>query len=203
LTLKSSDCDNKWLEKAACMIRQGDVIALPFERLFGLAANALDPSAVAEVASIKERPAESSGRQPISVILPTLASISRVSEDITPLAQQLIRRYWPGLVTIVVRAKPHLPSPLVSQSGLIGVRLPGPSKAATLATHTDLVLTATSANHKGQKDAKSDEDLANLDGLTMVVKGTVSGPPGSTVVDASGTVPIVLRQGFVSIEEVL
>ncbi len=194
--------DSSWLGTAACMVRQGDVIALPFERLFGLAANALDPTAVAEVAAIKERPGNTSGPQPISVILPSLSAVSRVAIDITPLASRLMNSYWPGLLTILVRAQPHVPPPLVSREGLIGIRLPGPSKAATLATHTDLVLTATSANEKGQKDALGDKDLANLIGPALVVQGSVPGPPGSTVVDASSTYPVVIREGFISLKEV-
>ena len=77
-------------------------MALPFERLFGLAANALDPSAVARVAALKSRPEHRVGPRPIAVILPELEALERVAADVSPLAKQLARAHWPGLLTLVL-----------------------------------------------------------------------------------------------------
>ncbi|MCP4605786.1 MAG: L-threonylcarbamoyladenylate synthase [Proteobacteria bacterium] len=182
-------------------IKKGCVVALPYERLFGLAANAFDPEAVARVAAIKGRPADVSGSHPISVIAPDIDAVRRVTAEFSPLAHRLAEQYWPGLLTIVVKAAAGLPPPLVGRDGLIGVRIPGSCPAAELAGRSGLVLTATSANPAGCKDAISHEDVAGLNGVDLIVEGRVAGPPGSTVVDASGKYPNVIRSGFITLDE--
>jgi L-threonylcarbamoyladenylate synthase len=192
--------ESDWCHNAISTIQLGEVVALPYERLFGLAADAMNPRAVAKVAKIKERPGRRIGQKPISVILPDMDRLRKVVTEITPAAKRLMDRHWPGPLTLVMKAAPGLPSPLVSERGLVGVRLAGPSPAAELARRSGMVLTATSANLKDAADALSDEDVKDLVGIHMLVKGTVDGPPGSTVVDASGNRPVVLRTGFVEIE---
>lgn len=192
--------DEGWLERAASAVIAGGVVALPYERLFGLAANALDEDAVARVANIKRRPDRASGSKPIAVILPARAALALVAAGFSPAAVRLADRHWPGLLTLLVPAVVSLPRPLVSTAGLVGVRLPGPCPAALLAERTGLVLTATSANRSGGADALSHEHVIDLEGIDFVVQGTVAGEPGSTVVDPNGPSPIVIRQGLVRID---
>lgn len=193
--------DPGWVDEAARVVRGGGVVALAYERLFGLAADALHPEAVAKVAKIKGRPAGERGPRPISVILPNRGALWTVAREVGPLAEKLMDRHWPGLVTVIVAAKDGLPAPLLGSGGLIGVRLPGPSPAFDLASRSGLVLTATSANRADAPDALSHEDVLSLEGVDLLVEGQVSGTPGSTVVDASAARPIVLRRGAVKIEE--
>ncbi len=188
-------------DTALRIIKRGGVVALPFERLFGLAADAFDAEAVARVAAIKERHTDVSESRPISVIVPDFEAVSHVTSDFPLLARRLADQYWPGLLTIVVRAASAMPRPLVGKNGLIGVRLPGPCPAAELAKQSGLVLTATSANLMGCKDAVTHRDVSKLPGLDLVLEGRVPGPPGSTVVDASGERPIVLRSGFITLDQ--
>jgi L-threonylcarbamoyladenylate synthase len=116
------------------------------------------------------------------------------------LAYNLARDYWPGPLTIIVKAVADLPLPLVSERGTIGVRIAGPSPAADLARRSGLVLTATSANLKDAQDAISSDEVKRLQGLSMVLDGVVAGPPGSTVVDATGEQLRVLREGHVNVD---
>lgn len=192
---------NNWLDVATAVIRNGGVVALAFERLFGLAADALNPDAVAKVARIKSRAEHSVGSRPIAVILPSANSVSLFCESFGHEASRLAARHWPGPLTLVVRAKSDLPSPLVSESGLIGLRVAGESPAAKLAQIVNLPLTATSANHAGAKDALSHHDVIGLEEIDLIIEGHVPGPPGSTVVDASGESLKVLRQGIIRIAE--
>jgi L-threonylcarbamoyladenylate synthase len=178
----------------------GQVVALAYERLFGLAADALDLTAVARVAAIKGRPSQTAGPKPIAVILPNRDALKLVAREISPLTSRLADRYWPGLLTLLVPAAPDLPPSLVSAGGLIGVRLPGSSPAAMLAARAGLILTATSANPAGADEALTHESLGALEGVDLVIPGAVSGPPGSTVVDATGSTPVVLRQGALTLE---
>lgn len=187
-----------WLDEALRAVRGGGVVALPFERLFGLAADAFNPEAVARIDAIKRR---SSWSQPVAVILPSPEALSRVAIDFPPLARKLADAHWPGPLTLIVPGGDDLPGQLRSESGLIGVRLPGPSPAAALATAGDLVLTATSANLTGGPDALNHEDVAQLEGVDLIVPGRVPGPPGSTVIDATGSRPVVVRPGVIDLAE--
>lgn len=189
------------LEAAVGAVRNGGIVALPYERLFGLAANALDPKAVERVAAIKGRGLSGGGFQPISVIAADIDAARGVAGDFTPLAGLLAEKYWPGPLTILVRGKPGLPAELLGPTGLIGIRVPGPCPAAELAARSGKVLTATSANRHGGADALCHDDVQGLEGVDMIIAGSVAGPPGSTVVDASGNRPVVLRAGIVVLEE--
>jgi L-threonylcarbamoyladenylate synthase len=194
------DCA-EWLERAAAIVRRKGVVALPFERLFGLAADALDASAVARVAAVKGPGRAAAGGRPIAVIVPDMDAIARIALDFPPLARELAARFWPGPLTLLVRARPGLPRELLGPGGLVGLRVPGLCPAALLACACGRPLTATSANEAGGEDALSHEDLARLAGIDLVVPGRVPGPPGSTIVDASGDRAIVLRSGAVDVGE--
>ena len=188
-----------WLRQALDIVERGLVVALPFEYLFGLAANALDARAVDRVAAIKDRHPGNAGNKPISVILPNWGSLGLVTHNLPPLARRLAKSFWPGPLTLVVPAAQGLPRQLVSESGLIGVRLPGPCAAKILAEQSGQILTATSANRSDEPNVCCHKDLAGLKGIELIVEGRVQGGVGSTVVDASGKRPIVLRQGSVDI----
>jgi L-threonylcarbamoyladenylate synthase len=192
-----------WLEEAVRAIRAGGVVALPFERLFGLAADALSPAAVARSARSKDRPADRSGDRPIAVIVPDMEAVFEVASHFGTLATTLASKYWPGPLTILVPAADHVPAPLVNSGGQIGVRLPGPCPAFDLARACGRVLTATSANSARGPDALTHEDIMAMSHveIDLIVPGSVLGPPGSTVVDATGDEPVVLRRGIIDIEE--
>ena len=96
-------------------------------------------------------------------------------------------------------AKEGLPLPLIGPGGLIGVRLPGECPAARLAVSTDKVLTATSANRKGATEPLEHEGLLELEEVELVVPGRVTGPPGSTIVNASGAEIQLIRQGILEL----
>jgi len=189
-----------WLEEALGVVLAGGVVALPFERLFGLAADALDPAAVARVLAIKG-PGRRGGDRPLAVVIGDLGLLPRIAREFPPAARALADRHWPGPLTLLLPAVEGLPAPLLGPSGLLGVRLPGPCPAAELARAGSLVLTATSANPSGGRDPLDHEDLGDLDGVDLVVPGTVPGPPGSTVVDAGPRPPRVLRRGAIDIGE--
>lgn len=190
-----------WLKKASAVIGRGGVVALAFEQLFGLAADALNEEAVARSAAIKDRPTHEMGAKPISVILPSLDHMTRVSTGLSARARKLAERYWPGPLTLLVPAREGLPWPLIGPGGLIGVRVPGPSPALELARHTQQVLTATSANRKGATEPLVSGELLTLTGVDMVIEGEVPGPPGSTIVIAAGSELQVLRQGILMLSD--
>ena len=179
------------------VLRAGGVVACPTETLVGLLADALSEDAVNRVVAIKRR-----GPDPIALILPDAQALSRVAEPLSELALQLAERHWPGPLTLIVRALPGLPAALV-RNGTIGVRVPGPSAALDLARAFGGPLTATSCNPSGQPAARTEAEVRAYfpSELDDIVPGDAPGGAPSTVVDATGFAPKVIRQGAISLAE--
>ncbi|MDB4987580.1 MAG: hypothetical protein JWN04_2758 [Myxococcaceae bacterium] len=176
------------------MLRAGGVIACATETLFGLLADAHDQAAVERVVALKQR-----GSAPIALLAPDLASVEQLVE-LGPAARALAERYWPGPLTLVVRAKPGLPAPLL-RDGTVGVRVPGASPALALVRAFGGPLTATSCNPSGQPAARSSQEARAYfgDRLSAIVEGQAPGGLASTLVDATGRELQVLRQGPVTL----
>jgi L-threonylcarbamoyladenylate synthase len=177
------------------LLRAGGVVACPTETLVGLLADALSEQAVARVVAIKQR-----GPDPIALILPSLEALSRVAEPPSELAISLARKHWPGPLTLIVRALPGLPAPLV-RNGTIGVRVPGDSPALALARAFAGPLTATSCNPTGQPAARTEADVRGYfpNELDGIIPGDAPGGLPSTIVDATGAAPKVIRVGAISL----
>ena len=175
------------------ILRRGGVVACATETLVGLLADALDPDAVDRVARIKGRPAD----EPIALLVPDLAAAERLGELSTE-ARVLAERFWPGPLTLVVRARPGLPAPLV-RDGRVGIRVPGPSPALSLVRAFGGALTATSANRSGEPPARTAaEARATLETeVDAIVPADAPGGAPSTVIDTTVTPPVVLRRGAI------
>ncbi len=179
-------------------LRRGGVVACPTETLVGLLADALDPRAVEAVANLKGRPKG----LPMALLVPSMASIAAIAEPLTGEALDLARRFFPGPLTLVVRARAGL-SPWLVQDGTVGVRVPGPSPALDLVRAFGGPLTATSANRSGEPSVRSVAELPPelLSGLDAAVGGMSPGGAPSTIVDATRYPMRVLRHGALSAAE--
>ena len=184
------------LETAARLLRARGLVAFPTETFYGLGANALDEAAVARVFHAKGRPAD----KPLLVLVDSLEMVARVARDVPALARQLMARYWPGALTLVLRAHAGLPDALTAGTGTIGVRLPGHPVARALVGALGGPVTAPSANPHGQASPRTaDEVIAGLaERVDLVLDGGATpGGPASTLLDLTRTPPVVLRAGAV------
>ena len=202
MTASCITLNNGWLSKAAEIITKGGIVALPYERLFGLAADAFNLEAVAKAAATKDRDLAIKGGKPISVILPSIDYVQSVALDFSETAYSLAKQHWPGPLTLVVKAKQGLSGHLVSKEGFIGLRVPGDSPALELARSAKKILTATSANHKDAIEPLNYKQLLHLKNVDLIVKSSVKGPPGSTVVKIDGNAIKLLRQGIIILQEI-
>lgn len=184
------------VETAVSVLRRGGVVACPTETFFGLLADALQPRAVARVLEIKGRPEG----EPIALLLPDAASVTRVALPLSPAARSLAERWWPGPLTLVTHAREGLPSPLI-RDGRVGLRVPGPSPALDLVRAFGGPLTATSANRSGEPPVRSLDALpAALRALLDAeIDGEAPGGAPSTVVDVTVDPPRLIRRGAVSL----
>jgi L-threonylcarbamoyladenylate synthase len=160
-------------------------------------ADALDEGAVDRVCALK-------GREkgvPVAVLLPDAQALQRVSDEVSPVAWRLAERHWPGPLTLVVRARPGLPSALI-KDGTIGVRVPGPSPALELVQAFGAPLTATSANSSGQPAARTRAEVEQAfpAGLAGIVGDICPGGLASTIIDTTGPSLVVLRKGPIELD---
>jgi L-threonylcarbamoyladenylate synthase len=187
------------LGPAAEALRAGRLVAFPTETVYGLGANALDPVAVARVFAAKGRPSDN----PMIVHAPDAALAWRVTTGPTPLATRLAGRFWPGPLTLVLPADPGLPRAATAGLASVAVRVPGHPVALALLRLAGVPVAAPSANRSGRPSPTTAAHvLADLgDAVDVVVDG---GPCDvgleSTVVDARGARPVVLREGGISRE---
>ena len=144
-----------------------------------------------------------SGQSPLALILSSAEEADRLAEPISPLARGLMTRHWPGPLTLVLAARPGLHSALVSADGGVGMRLSPHPVAAALARGLGRAITATSANLSGRPPAVRVEDLDPVirRGVDLVLDGgPCPGGPASTVLDARGDPPKLLRAGACRLE---
>lgn len=180
--------------RASDIILCGGLVAVPTETVYGLAANALDPAAVERIYEAKGRPAV----KPLSVMVSGAEAIDLLCEAAPPGAYTLAEAFWPGPLTIVLRAKEIIPSIVRAGGDTVGLRCPDSEKTLALLRRCGVPLAAPSANPSGAASPKTaGEVLAYFDGvIDAVIDG---GPCGigteSTIVSLTGDGVRVLRQG--------
>ncbi len=187
------------LRDPADSLRRGGLVAFPTETVYGLGADAMSTDAVERVFRAKGRPADN----PLIVHLADVSWLDRVVADVTPLATRLASTYWPGPLTLVLRAAPDVPSVTTGGLDTVAVRVPGTALARTLIAMADTPVAAPSANLSGRPSPTSAAHVAAdlADRVDWIVDGGDCGVGiESTVVDARGERPVVLREGAVTRE---
>ncbi len=192
------------IETAAAAIRAGGLVVLPTDTLYGLAADPFNRTAVRRVFAAKRRAAG----QPLPLIAADTAQVVRHIGALSTAAERLARRFWPGPLTLLLRAPDSLASETTGGTGLVGVRVPNHHVALALCRASDRPLTATSANISGQP-ASPDPNavLAALSGEearidVLLDAGKTAGGPPSTIVDMSEDVARLVRAGAIPWEEI-
>jgi len=185
---------------AADALRGGLLVGLPTETVYGLAAHALDPAAVARVFAAKGRPAGN----PLIIHVPGVQAVAGLAAEVTPLATELAQRWWPGPLTLVLDAGPAVPRATTGGASTVALRSPGHTVALAVLEVCGLPLAAPSANSSGRPSptlaAHVVDDLGDAVAVVLDAGPTRLGME-STVVDARGSVPVVLRPGAVTAEE--
>ena len=187
------------LREAAAALRDGRLVAFPTETVYGLGANACDAAAVTSIFAAKQRPTDN----PLIVHVESLAAAEHVTAWISPLARELAARWWPGPLTLVLEADPSVPQVTTGGLATVAVRVPAHPVALALLRAAGFPVAAPSANRSGRPSPTSAEHV--VADLGAAVDLVVDGGPcavglESTVVDARGDTPVILREGAVSRE---
>lgn len=185
------------ISAAVAKISVGEVVAIPTDTLYGLAADALNPDAVERVYTVKGRPAD----LPLPVLVSGWEQVSQVANlrgSVATLARTLAARFWPGSLTLVLPAMPGLPARLTANRDTIAVRMPDHPVPLTLARELGRPITGTSANPSGQPDITDPCELRRvLGGLVddMIICGPEPLGTASTIVSVSAEGITLLREG--------
>ena len=187
------------IRRAANVLEEGGIVVFPTTGLYGLAADALNPHAVAGVFDLKQRPAHN----PLLVLIKDRFALSQVVSHIPEIANLLMDRFWPGHLTLVMNARRELPPALTGGTGKIGVRVSAHPVASALVQAFHRPITGTSANISGQPGCSDIASLApdiRRKADLILDAGTLKGGKGSTVVDVTRHPVQVIREGHIGIE---
>lgn len=195
-----SATDPQALGRALETLQAGGMVAFPTDTVYGLGALIQIPESIQALYAVKGREAVKA----IPVLLSSADELDWVAISVSPMARRLSERYWPGPLTLVVPKRPDLPAELSSHA-TIGVRMPDHPTALALLRVTG-PLAVTSANRSGGvSSVTAQEVVAQLGGRIELILdgGQTPGRISSTVVDCSGHAPVILRQGLISLEDLL
>lgn len=190
------------IEKAGELLKSGEVVGIPTETVYGLAADATNPDAVSKIFVAKGRPQDN----PLIVHIADKEDIEKYAHDIPETAYRIADKFWPGPLTMVLPKKDIIPE--VTSGGLdtVGIRFPSNPIAQKIIKASGLPLAAPSANLSGKPStttAKHVFDDMNGRISAIVDGGMCSVGVESTVISFSGEDVVILRPGFISKEDLL
>mgnify|MGYP004609114541 FL=1 len=189
------------ISEAAEIIKRGGLVAVPTETVYGLAGNGLDENAVHEIYEVKGRPAV----KPLSLMVPDRGAMKGYCEDVPEQAEYLAERFWPGPLTIVLKAKELVPEIVRAGGTTVGLRCPDHPLTLEALRLAKLPFAAPSANPSG---AESPKDAAKvMEYFSGRIDAVIDGGPcgigrESTLIDMSARPYRILRQGALAADDI-
>lgn len=182
--------------RAARIVSEGGVISFRTDTFYGLGADPFNATAVAKIRELKGR----EDNKPILLLLSDASEADRFIADRSKAFEELVRKFWPGPLTIVGVAVANLPEEITAGTGTVGVRVPADGDVRELVRVCGGALTATSANPSGREPARTAKDVIDYFGerIDLVIDGgEVSAIEPSTVLDVTQSPLRVIREGAV------
>ena len=188
------------IQIALKILQNGGIVAFPPDTVYGLGALAFNNNAIESIYKAKNRPIEKA----IPILIGDLSDFEKVADDIPNMALRFASRFWPGPLTCIVPKKQTLPL-AVSATSTVAVRIPDHIDARALLRAAG-PMAVTSANISGgQNPSTAQEVYDQLNGRIPLILdgGTTQGGIPSTLVDCTGELPMILREGPITLNELL
>jgi L-threonylcarbamoyladenylate synthase len=187
------------IEQAAFLMQQGQLVCFPTDTVYGIGAAASNEDAIRRLYAVKGRATDKA----LPLLISSPSDVSYYA-DVTPVAKQLIARFWPGALTIVMRKLDGFRSAALARQNTIALRVPAHDVPRDIAQMLGEPLTGTSANRSGSRPPMSAAEVAFSlgDMVSLVIDGgRAEGGIESTVVDLTQGAPVIAREGAVGREE--
>ena len=188
------------IKSIAQFLKKPGVIAYPTDTFYGLGTDCFSPEEIRRIYQIKKRKM----KKPIPLIIAEAEEAKRITVEIPPLFWSLAEEFWPGPLTLVLKASPALPPELLGHSQAIGVRIPAVPWLRELVREASFPLTATSANISGEKEINHPEKIKDIfwGKVDLIVDGgKTQGTQPSTVLDMTSARPRILREGMIPVSK--
>jgi len=201
ITLTKKNYENAVME-AVNILNAGGIIAYPTESFYALGAMALNEKAVKKIFDLKNRPYG----KPLPLIVDDIQTLLSVAEEVPDQASEMIKKFWPGPLTMIFKAQNEVPVLLTGNTKNVAVRIPGESAALQIAKSIKAAVTATSANLSSQPPAINAEAVLSYfgDNIDLILDGgNAPGGKPSTILDETVTPPRILREGSIRSDQII
>ncbi|MDO4453677.1 MAG: L-threonylcarbamoyladenylate synthase [Eubacteriales bacterium] len=191
------DHEEKWIEEAGQILKNGGLVAFPTETVYGLGANALDEEAAAKIYSAKGRPSDN----PLIVHIADFSDLEKIVEEVPEEAKKLADAFWPGPLTMIMRKNEKVPYGTTGGLETVAVRMPNHDIALKMIRAGGGFIAAPSANTSGRPSPTMASHVAeDMNGkIDMILDGgSVGIGLESTIIDLSEEIPTILRPGFIT-----
>ncbi len=205
IKIEKDQIETKDLEEVIRVLRSGGLVAFPTETVYGLGADALNPEASRKIYEAKGRPSDN----PLIIHISKVNDLEVLAENIPEAAYQLSSVFWPGPLTMILNKKECVPHGTTGGLNTVAIRLPAHKLAKTLISSSGVYVAAPSANLSGRPSpTKAEHVIQDLYGKVDIIidGGQASLGLESTIIDLTGTKPVILRPGCITkamIENVL
>ena len=199
--LQGTDEDEKVFEKAGNIIRDGGLVAFPTETVYGLGGDALDPGASRKIYAAKGRPSDN----PLILHISEEKELYPLVSEVPEIARRLMKAFWPGPMTLVFNKSPLVPHETTGGLDTAAVRMPSHEAARRLIKAAGVPVAAPSANRSGKPSPTSAAHvLEDMDGRIDMILDGGEVPLGleSTIIDVTGDEAVILRPGYIGIDEI-
>ena len=193
--------DRTTIRYAAELIKRGQVIGVPTDTFYGLAADPFNLAAVEEIYRVKGRPEN----RALPILVNSIKQAAMLARDLTPNFYILAQRFWPGALTIVVDAAHALPLKVTANKGRVALRWPNSAVACAIIEQLEGPITGTSANLSGSPSCSNARELAKQLGerLPLILdSGDTGASSSSTIITLDGEGWKIVREGRISEDEV-
>ena len=191
----------KDIQKAVAALNKGQVIAIPTETVYGLAANIYDDNAVNSIFEIKKRP----NNNPLIVHIKSIDQLASVAREVPPIAEKLASHFWPGPLTLVLKKQKTISNLISSGKDSVAVRVPNHKVTLNLLENLNYPLAAPSANPFGSISPTNTNHVFQYfnDQIDIILEGgSCSNGIESTIIGFDNNEAILYRHGSIAIEEI-
>ncbi len=186
--------EERKIKNIIAVLKRGGVIVFPTDTFYGLGAKCYLKEAVLKIYALKKRELS----KPLALIVAEMRMAESLALEIHPLFRQLASKFWPGPLTLILKASPFLPRELLSAGNTVGLRVPASLWLRHLIKRAGFPLTATSANLSGKEEISDPKEVIKIfkGKVELIVDGgPTPGDKPSTVVDLSSRKPKIIREG--------